>query len=127
MNTSSRRLAPLLAALAMIGPFAIDTFFPAFRVMGAYFAVSPAGMQQTISVYLAVYGVMALFHGPLSDAYGRRPVILVFSTLFVLASLGCALAPSFGALLFFRALQGIAAGAGLIIGRAIIRDQIFWR
>jgi len=123
VNPETRRLAPLLAALAMIGPFSIDTFFPAFRVMEADFSVSAAAMQQTISVYLIVYSAMALFHGPLSDAFGRRRVIIFFITLFALASLGCALAPSFSALLAFRALQGVAAGAGLIIGRAIIRDR----
>ena len=123
MKDSARRLAPLLAALAMLGPFSIDTFFPAFRVMGDDLRVSPAAMQQTISVYLAVYSVMSLFHGPLSDAYGRRRVILGFTALFTVASLGCALAPNFATLLVFRALQGVAAGAGLIIGRAIIRDR----
>ena len=123
MKDSARRLAPLLAALAMLGPFSIDTFFPAFRVMGDDLRVSPAAMQQTISVYLAVYSVMSLFHGPLSDAYGRRRVILCFTALFTVASLGCALAPNFATLLVFRALQGVAAGAGLIIGRVIIRDR----
>lgn len=123
MNTSARRLAPLLAALAMIGPFSIDTFFPAFKAMELHFGVSSAAMQQTISVYLAVYSVMALLHGPLSDAFGRRRVVLAFVALFALASLGCTFAPSFGALLFFRAMQGVAAGAGLIVSRAIIRDR----
>ena len=123
MNASARRLAPLLAALAMIGPFSIDTFFPAFKAMELHFGVSPAAMQQTISVYLAVYSVMALLHGPLSDAFGRRRIVLGFVALFAFASLGCTFAPSFGALLFFRALQGVAAGAGLIVSRAIIRDR----
>ena len=123
MTATARRLAPLLAALAMIGPFTIDTFFPAFRVMEQHFGVTPATMQLTVSIYLAVYAVMALLHGPLSDAYGRRRVILAFTALFALASLGCTLAPSFEALLFFRALQGVAAGAGLIVGRAIVRDR----
>jgi len=122
MTPTARRMAPLLAALAMIGPFAIDTFFPAFRAMGAYFAVSPAAMQQTISLYLAAYAGMALLHGPLSDAYGRRPVVLVFVALFGLASVGAALAQDFATLLGFRVMQGLTAGAGLIIGRAIIRD-----
>lgn len=120
---SARRLAPLLAALAMLGPFSIDTFFPAFRAMGSQLGVSPAAMQQTISVYLVAYAAMSLFHGPLSDAYGRRRVILVFTALFALASAGCALAPDFFWLLVFRAVQGVAAGAGLIVGRAIIRDR----
>ena len=121
-STRAARLAPLLAALAMLGPFSIDTFFPAFRIIGAEFGVTPAAMQQTVSVYLAAYAAMSLFHGPLSDAYGRRRVVIGFTVLFALASAGCALAPDFATLLAFRALQGIAAGAGLIVGRAVIRD-----
>ena len=121
-GTRAARLAPLLAALAMLGPFSIDTFFPAFRVIGAEFGVTPAAMQQTISVYLAAYAAMSPFHGPLSDAYGRRRVVIGFTALFALASAGCALAPDFPTLLAFRALQGVAAGAGLIVGRAVIRD-----
>lgn len=120
---TARRLAPLLAALAMLGPFSIDTFFPAFRAMGADFGVSAAAMQQTISVYLAAYAGMSLFHGPIADAYGRRLPIIAFTLLFAIASAGCAFAPDFHSLLAFRALQGIAAGAGLIVGRAIIRDR----
>lgn len=116
-------LAPLLAALAMLGPFSIDTFFPAFRAMGEQLLASPVAMQQTISVYLAAYAVMSLFHGPLSDAYGRRRVILISTALFALASAGCMLTPGFVSLLVFRAVQGVAAGAGLIVGRAIIRDR----
>ena len=116
-------LAALLAALAMLGPFSIDTFFPAFRAMEGALDVSAAAMQQTISVYLGSYAVMSLFHGPLSDAYGRRRVILVSTALFAVASVGCTLAPGFVSLLVFRAAQGVAAGAGLIVGRAIIRDR----
>ena len=70
------RLAALLALLAMFGPFAIDAFFPAFNAVAATLGASPWQMQQTISVYLVAYAVMSLFHGPLSDAYGRRRVIL---------------------------------------------------
>jgi MFS transporter, DHA1 family, multidrug resistance protein len=117
------RLAPLLAVLAMLGPFSVDTFFPAFRVMEAQFGVTATSMQQTLSLYLGSYAVMSLLHGPLSDAYGRRPVILVSTALFALATLGCALAPNFTTLLAFRIAQGVAAGAGLIVGRAIIRDR----
>ena len=117
------RLAPLLAVLAMLGPFSVDTFFPAFRMMEAHFGVTAASMQQTLSLYLGSYAVMSLLHGPLSDAYGRRPVILVSTTLFALATTGCALAPNFTTLLVFRVAQGVAAGAGLIVGRAIIRDR----
>jgi DHA1 family bicyclomycin/chloramphenicol resistance-like MFS transporter len=112
----------LLAALAMFGPFSIDTIFPAFPAIARELSASPFAMQQTISVYMIAYALMSLFHGPLSDALGRRRVILVGVAVFVLASIGCALAGSVGSLLTFRALQGISAGAGLIVGRAIIRD-----
>jgi len=117
-----RRLAPLLAALAMFGPFSIDTIFPAFPAIARELNASPLAMQQTISVYMIAYALMSLFHGPFSDALGRRRVILVGVAVFVLASVGCALAGSIGVLLAFRALQGFSAGAGLIVGRAIIRD-----
>jgi DHA1 family bicyclomycin/chloramphenicol resistance-like MFS transporter len=112
----------LLAALAMFGPFSIDTIFPAFPAIANELHASPFAMQQTISVYMIAYALMSLFHGPLSDALGRRRVILVGVAVFALASVGCALAGSIGSLLAFRALQGFSAGAGLIVGRAIIRD-----
>jgi DHA1 family bicyclomycin/chloramphenicol resistance-like MFS transporter len=112
----------MLAALAMFGPFSIDTIFPAFPAIAKELGATPLAMQQTISVYMIAYAFMSLFHGPLSDSLGRRRVILVGVALFSLASIGCALAGSIGALLAFRALQGISAGAGLIVGRAIIRD-----
>ncbi|HEX7768934.1 MAG TPA: multidrug effflux MFS transporter [Dokdonella sp.] len=117
-----RTLAPLLAGLAMFGPFSIDTIFPAFPAIGADLRASPLAMQQTISAYLIAYALMSLFHGPFSDALGRRRVILVGVLVFALASVGCALAGSIESLLAFRALQGMSAGAGLIVGRAIIRD-----
>ena len=117
-----RLLAPLLAALAMFGPFSIDTIFPAFPAISAELGASPLAMQQSISVYLIAYALMSLLHGPLSDALGRRVVILVGVVVFAFASVGCALAHSIDMLLVFRALQGISAGAGLIVGRAIIRD-----
>ncbi|MEO7200087.1 MAG: multidrug effflux MFS transporter [Dokdonella sp.] len=121
-RTVQRSLAPLLAALAMFGPFAIDTMFPAFPAIAEQFAASPLAMQQTLSVYMIAYALMSLLHGPLSDAVGRRPVILVGVAMFVLASIGCALSRNITELLLFRALQGLSAGAGLIVGRAIIRD-----
>ena len=112
----------MLAALAMFGPFSIDTIFPAFPAIARELGATPLAMQQTISVYMIAYAFMSLFHGPLSDSLGRRRVILAGVFVFTLASIGCALAGTIGALLAFRALQGISAGAGLIVGRAIIRD-----
>lgn len=116
------RLALLLGGLAMFGPFAIDTIFPAFPEIEGEFAVSAAAMQQTISVYLIAYALVSIFHGPLSDARGRKPVILWGVVVFALASVGAALAQDLMQLLIARAVQGMSAGAGLIVGRAIIRD-----
>ena len=115
-------LAVLLAALAMIGPFAIDTYLPSFPAIQADLGASTVQIQQTLSVYLVVFAVMMLFHGTLSDSFGRRPVVLVNLALFTLASAGCALAATFEQLLFFRAIQGASAGAGIVVGRAVIRD-----
>ncbi len=122
-STHSRaRLAFVLGALAMFGPFSIDTVFPAFTAMKAALGTGDAGIQQSISVYLVAYAAMSLFHGPISDAVGRRRVILVGTVVFTAASIGCALATDLTTLLVFRALQGLSAGVGLIVGRAIIRD-----
>ncbi len=121
---SNRRLALILGGLAMFGPFSIDTMFPAFPAMGAQLGADKLAMQQTISVYLLAYALTSVVHGPLSDALGRRKVILAGLVLFVLASVGCALSTDLGTLLVFRAMQGLSAGVGLIVGRAVIRDVL---
>ena len=124
LNISRARLALILGALAMLGPFSIDTIFPAFAVMEHELQIGKVAMQQTISFYLLGYAGMSLVHGPLSDALGRKPVILVGIAIFALASVGCALAPSIQVLLAFRILQGLSAGVGLIVGRAVVRDAL---
>jgi DHA1 family bicyclomycin/chloramphenicol resistance-like MFS transporter len=79
-------------------------------------------MQQTLSAYLFGFAFMNLFHGALSDSFGRRPVVLGGLALFIVASAGCALAQSIEALVFWRAVQGFSTGAGIVVSRAIIRD-----
>lgn len=112
----------LLACLGMLGPFSIDTYLPAFSGIASSLRATPVEMQQTLSAYLFGFAVMNLFHGALADSWGRKPVILMGMGLFTLASVGCALSESIGALVFFRALQGMSAGAGMVVSRAIIRD-----
>ena len=124
VRPSNRRLALILGGLAMFGPFSIDTIFPAFPQISEQLGADKLAMQQTISVYLIAYAAMSLVHGPLSDALGRRPVILAGLVVFTLASVGCALSTSLPMLLWFRALQGFSAGVGLIVGRAVIRDVL---
>ena len=116
----SRLLIPIvLGSLAMIGPFAIDTIFPAFPAIEDDLSVSRVAMQQTISVYLLAYAFGSIFQGPMSDSWGRRPVILAGLAIFGLASLGAAFAHSFTMLLVWRGVQGASAGVGMVVGRAI--------
>lgn len=121
-RAAQRSLPWLLAALAMIGPFSIDAVFPAFPLIGAHFSVDDTALQQLISVYLITYAAMSLFHGAISDAIGRKPVMVAGMLGYALASAGAALSSSFTMLLVCRALQGACAGAGLVVGRAVIRD-----
>ena len=115
-------LVCLLAGLAMIGPFSIDTMFPGFPDMARDFAASDLALQQTVSVYLLAYACMSLLHGPLSDAWGRRPIIMAGMLGYALASVGAACADSLDSLLWWRAMQGVFAGAGIVVGRAVVRD-----
>ena len=116
-------LAMLLAVLGMLGPFAIDTYLPAFAGIGAAIGATPVQMQQTLSAYLFGFALMNLFHGALSDSFGRRPVVLVGVAVFTLASVGCALSETIGELVIFRTIQGLSTGAGMVVSRAIIRDM----
>ena len=116
-------LAILLAVLGMLGPFSIDTYIPAFSAIAQSLHATPVQMQQTLSAYLFGFAFMNLFHGALSDSFGRRPVILWGLAMFTVASLGCALAQNVGQLIFFRALQGLSTGAGIVVSRAVIRDM----
>ncbi len=115
-------LAVLLALLGMLGPFSIDTYIPAFTGIARSLGATPVEMQQTLSAYLFGFAFMNLFHGALSDSFGRRPVVLWGIAVFTIASAGCALSQSIGQLVFFRALQGLSTGAGIVVSRAVIRD-----
>ncbi|MBC5766035.1 multidrug effflux MFS transporter [Ramlibacter albus] len=115
-------LAALLAVLGMLGPFSIDTYIPAFSGIAKALDATPVQMQQTLSAYLFGFAAMNLFHGALADSFGRRPVVLWGVAVFTLASAGCALSQTIGQLVFFRALQGISTGAGIVVSRAVIRD-----
>ena len=110
--------------MSAVGPFCIDAYLPSMPEIAGTFQVSLGAVQQTLTAYMIPFAVMTLWHGAISDAFGRRRVILVMLGLFIGAALGCTLAPTFGFLLVFRALQGLTAGAGMVIGRAIIRDVL---
>lgn len=118
-----RLLTVVLACLGMVGALAIDTYLPSMPAIGQAFGVGPLAVQQTLSVFLFMFAFMMLFYGTLSDSFGRRPVILTAMSIYTLASVGAAAAPTFGWLLACRALQGMAAGAGSVIGQAVVQDR----
>ena len=124
MSTDPRlRFLPILvAALSTLGPFTIDTYLPSFPEMALSLGATPLQVQQSLTFYLVPFALMNLWHGAISDAVGRRPVTLVALVLYTLASVGSAFAPRIEVLWFFRALQGLASGVGLVVGRAVVRD-----
>ena len=118
----SGALAALLAGLSMLGPFSIDAYLPAFPNIQADLHASAIEVQQTLSAYMLAFAAMVLWHGALADAFGRRNVILVALVVFAIGTFGCAASHSVHYLWVFRIMQGVSAGAGVVIGRAIIRD-----
>lgn len=124
MKISQQHFAFLLAALSAIGPFAIDTYLPAFPEMAQQLDTSALHIQQTLTFYLVPFGFMMLWHGTLSDALGRRRIILAGLLLFALGSLVCAFANYIEVLWLGRALQGISSGVGMVVGRAMVRDVL---
>lgn len=116
------RLTFIVALLAMLAPFSIDTYLPSMPDIGRELAAAPVAVQQTLSFYLLAFAAMMLVYGPLSDAFGRRVVILVAALVYVATSIGCALAPNVHWLLLMRVGQGLSASAGIVVGRAVVRD-----
>ena len=115
-------LSVILASLAALAPFAIDTYLPAFPVLENDFQATSLQLQQSLTFYLLPYALMTLWHGAISDSIGRIPAIKWGLGIFVIASIGCAFATNIEMLWFFRALQGLSGGAGNVVARAMVRD-----
>lgn len=124
MKTTSSQLllSVVLASLAALAPFAIDTYLPAFTVLENDFQATPLQLQQSLTFYLLPYALMTLWHGAISDSIGRIAAIQWGLGVFVIASIGCAFATNVETLWFFRALQGLSGGAGNVVARAMVRD-----
>jgi DHA1 family bicyclomycin/chloramphenicol resistance-like MFS transporter len=115
-------MALVLGLVSAIGPFAIDMYLPALPSIGASLGADLHSVQASLVAFILTMSVTQLFYGPLSDRIGRKTPLYLGMLLFGVASIGCALAPGIGTLVVFRALQGIGAGAGAVIPRAIVRD-----
>jgi DHA1 family bicyclomycin/chloramphenicol resistance-like MFS transporter len=112
-----------LTLLAGISALSMNIFLPSLPTMAQSFGVPYAVMQHSVTLYLALSAVLQVFIGPLSDRFGRRPIVLWSLALFLLATIGTLLAPSAGAFLFFRMMQAVVA-TGVVLARAIIRDMV---
>jgi len=115
-------MALVLGLVSAIGPFAIDMYLPALPSIGASLGADLHAVQASLVAFILTMSVTQLFYGPLSDRIGRKAPLYVGMLLFGVGSIGCALAPGIGTLIVFRALQGIGAGAGAVVPRAIVRD-----
>ena len=112
----------VLIAISAIGPLALNMFMPSIPGLQATFGASTGAVQLTLTVYLAAMALCQLLYGPLSDRYGRRPMLLAGMSLFVVASIACALATSIEMLIACRVLQALGGGAGIVLARAMVRD-----
>ncbi len=112
----------IMTLLSMIGPFSIDTYLPAFPSIESDFGISRDLLSQSLGSYLAAFAIATLFWGPVTDRFGRKKVILLGMSCYFLSSLGCGYAENYSEFLFYRTIQGIAASAGLVAGRAMVRD-----
>jgi len=111
-----------LAVLVALGPMSTDMYLPALPGMTRELVTTPGNIQLTLSLFLAGFAIAQIIYGPLSDRFGRKPVLLSGLLLFVLASVGCALSSNIYSLIAFRFLQALGGSAGPVLGRAIVRD-----
>ena len=112
----------LLIGLVSFGPLSTDLYLPSLPQIGERFAADPGQVQLTLSVFLAGFAISMLGYGPLSDRFGRRPVLIGALVLYTLASIACMLATSIEALIVARFFQALGGCAGPVLGRAIVRD-----
>lgn len=111
-----------IALLVALAPLSTDMYLPALPGMAAEFSASTGQMQLTLSLFLAGFAFAQVIYGPLSDRFGRKPVLLAGLSLFILSSAGCALSDNVHSLILFRFLQALGGSAGPVLGRAMVRD-----
>ncbi|PYE84043.1 multidrug effflux MFS transporter [Pseudoroseicyclus aestuarii] len=123
MPPSMFRTALVLGLLSALGPFTIDTYLPALPAIAEALGSDVTAAQATLTAYFLAFGLAQLVYGPWADARGRREPMLFGLGLYILASAGCALAPSIGWLIVMRFAQGAGAAAMMVLPRAVIRDM----
>ena len=122
MSQASSRLIFILAAIVALGPLSVDLYLPAMPSMVQAFGTDVDHVQLTLSSYLLGFAVFHLVCGPLSDRYGRKPILIIGLSIYVVMSIGCALAETIEELILFRFLQALGACCAPTLGRAVVRD-----
>tara|TARA_R110002111_G_scaffold17411_9_gene43682 strand:- start:1341 stop:2552 length:1212 start_codon:yes stop_codon:yes gene_type:complete len=117
------RSAAILGLLSAVGPFAIDMYLPALPNVAEDLGSPIAAAQMTLTAYFIAFGLAQLIYGPLADQVGRKPPLYIGLAVFILGSIGCTFAPSIGALVAARFVQGLGAAVLMVVPRAIIRDM----
>jgi DHA1 family bicyclomycin/chloramphenicol resistance-like MFS transporter len=112
----------LITGCLMLQPLSTDLYLASLPHLADYFAATPAAVQQTLSLFVIGFGSAQLISGPLSDRFGRRPLVIGGLILYILATIACGLAPSLGFLMFARFVQAIGCCTAVVVARAIIRD-----
>jgi DHA1 family bicyclomycin/chloramphenicol resistance-like MFS transporter len=116
------RFALVLGLLSAIGPVAIDMYLPALPAIGVALQADVDAVQMSLMAFFVSFALSQLVYGPASDIFGRKPPLYAGIALFVMGSVGCALAPDVGWLVAFRFVQGLGGGAPSVVPRAIVRD-----
>ena len=122
MQQNFFRTALVLGLLSAIGPFAIDMYLPALPAIGVALHADVHAVQMSLMAFFISFAVSQIVYGPASDIFGRKPPLYVGIALFIVGSIGCALAPDIGWLIAFRFVQGLGGGAPIVVPRAIVRD-----
>ncbi len=122
MRATSNRLPLLLGFLTAAGPLSTDMYLPAFPAIEAGFGVAQGSAQITLATWFAGLAIGQITQGTLSDRFGRRLPLIAGLIVYTLASIGCALAPSLGALTLFRAIAAFGGSASMVLPRAVVRD-----
>lgn len=112
----------VMTAMVAVGPLSTDLYLPSLPTIGVDLGADVARAQLTLGIFMAGFAAGTLLNGPLSDRFGRRPVMLCGLVLFALASAACALAETIGQLIVWRALEGFAGAAAPVVSRAVVRD-----
>jgi len=121
-RAESLTIAALLTALAAYGPLAVDVYLPSLPSIVNDLGTSDARVQLTLSLFFVGFAIGQLLHGPLSDRFGRRPILIAGTAIFILASVMAALASSVDMLIVARFLQALGAASGSVLSRTVVRD-----